>query len=63
MATMRAVEVRAPGAPLKLVERQIPEPGLEKFGSKYRPAAYATATATPKTSSFSSNTPGFPVTR
>jgi D-arabinose 1-dehydrogenase-like Zn-dependent alcohol dehydrogenase len=26
MATMRAVEVQAPGAPLQLVERQIPEP-------------------------------------
>lgn len=27
MATMRAVEVREPGGPLELVERQIPEPG------------------------------------
>jgi alcohol dehydrogenase/propanol-preferring alcohol dehydrogenase len=34
MATMRAVEVRQPGGPLELVEREIPEPGPGKVRIK-----------------------------
>ncbi|MGC2201920.1 MAG: alcohol dehydrogenase [Stellaceae bacterium] len=34
MATMRAVEVRQPGGPLELVERDIPEPGPGKIRIK-----------------------------
>ncbi|HMD66629.1 MAG TPA: alcohol dehydrogenase catalytic domain-containing protein [Stellaceae bacterium] len=34
MAKMRAVEVRQPGGPFELVEREVPEPGPEKIRIK-----------------------------
>jgi alcohol dehydrogenase len=34
MATMRAVEVRQPGGPLELIQREIPEPGPGKIRIK-----------------------------
>ena len=52
MPKMRAVQVSRPKGPLELVEREIPDPGPGRCGSRSRPAASATATASPRRASF-----------
>ena len=53
MARMRVVQVAAPGAPLELVEREVPEPGrTARSASGSRPAASATATRSRRRAAF-----------
>ena len=48
MARMKVAQISKPGASWELVERDIPEPDLEKFVSKSKRAAYAIATGLSK---------------
>ena len=52
MATMRVVQVSAPNAALELVERDGRSPARARPGSRSRPAASATATASPSKAHF-----------
>jgi hypothetical protein len=41
---MRSVQVSNANGPLEIVKRDIPEPGLDKFVSRYKHAGYAIVT-------------------
>ena len=43
MSKMRLVQVTRPNGPFEIVEREIPEPGAGRCGSRLRLAASATA--------------------
>ncbi len=48
VATMKSAQISKPGAAFEIVEREIPKPGRSKCASRCRPAAFATATYSPK---------------